>query len=618
NTNEVATIWKNNSSEKNKNSYLRIKLKGPSGNDVAIGAKIYVESNGVKQFQELFPTHGFQSSVEPIVHFGLGSSKTVNKIKVIWPDGKQTELADQKVNSLIQVSYSSAATPQVVPETKLSLLFEDVSTASNVNFIHHENNFVDFDNEVLIPYQLSRSGSALAKGDVNNDGSEDFYIGGAAGQKSVLYLSDGNGRFTRAAQQPWETDASREDTGATFFDADGDGDLDLFVVSGGNEFKDGSEELDDRLYINNGNGVFVKAKPGSTPADHVSGSCVTAGDFDKDGDMDLFVGGRARPGNFPVASPSAILRNESNKATGEIKFVVATKEINPDLREAGMVTDALWNDFNHDGWLDLIVVGEWMPIRLFENKNGRLIQIKNTDLEESSGLWNRIAAADLDHDGDLDFVVGNAGTNLPWHATVSEPITLYLGDFNKDGKNDPIICNYIQGKNYPVASRDELLLQMNHLRKKYITYSSYASASLEDILSADEIAASSKYRINTLQSSILENLGNGNFKLNPLPIPAQVSSVRGILIDDFNGDQITDILLSGNFYPFRTQYGPCDASKGLLLQGKKDGFAPLNWEATGFYANGDIRNMALLKSKSNKRFIVTARNNESVLIFQSK
>ena len=617
NTNEAASVWKNNLNEKNENSYLRIKLIGPPGNDFAIGAKIYVESDGVTQFQELYPTRGFQSSVEPIVHFGLGSSKVVSKLKIIWPDGKQTELTDQKVNALIQASYSSAAAPRTDQRISSLPLFKNVSTASNMNFAHHENNFVDFDNEILIPYQLSRSGPALAKGDVNKDGDDDFYIGGAVGQKSVLYLSNGNGQFTRAASQPWEADASKEDTGATLFDADGDGDLDLFVVSGGNEFKSGSEELDDRLYINSGKGNFAKSKLGGTPLDHVSGSCVTAGDFDKDGDMDLFVGGRVRPGNFPQASPSAILRNENNPNTKEIKFVVATNEINPDLREVGMVTDALWNDFNNDGWLDLIIVGEWMPIRLFENKKGKLIEVKNKALEESSGLWNRVAAADLDHDGDLDFVLGNAGTNLPWHATMSEPISLYLNDFNKDGRNDPIICNYVQGKNYPVAARDELLLQMNNLRKKYISYSSYGKASLEDIVGQEQIKASKKFTVNTLQSSILENLGNGNFKLKALPIAAQVSSVRGILIYDFNGDNITDILLSGNFFPFRTQYGPCDASKGLLLQGTKEGFIPMNWEDTGFYADGDIRNMVQLKTNTSKQLIVAVRNNESVLIFQS-
>ena len=616
NTNELATVWKNNLGDK-ENSFLRIKLNGPPGNTAAIGAKIYVENSGVRQVQELFPTRGFQSCVEPVLHFGLGAGKEVSTIKVIWPDGKQTSLINQKSNRLIQVSYSSATATRDDQSNKPVFLFKNISRESEVNFIHHENDFVDFDNEVLIPYQFSRSGPALAKGDVNKDGSDDFYIGGAAGQKSVLYLSNGNGQFIRAVRQPWEADASKEDTGATFFDADGDGDLDLFVVSGGNEFKNGSEELDDRLYINTGGGDFIKAKSGSTPADHVNGSCVAAADFDKDGDLDLFVGGRVLPGSFPLCSPSAILRNESNPARGEIKFVVATKEVNTDLRELGMITDALWNDFNNDGWPDLIVVGEWMSVHLFENRAGILNEVRSKELEESSGLWNRVAAADLDDDGDLDFVIGNAGTNLPWHATVKEPIVLYLNDFNKDGRNDPVICNYVQGKSYPVASRDEMLLQINYLRKKYTAYSSYAKASLEDMVGPEQTAASRKFKINTLQSSILENLGNGNFKLKALPIAAQVSSVRGILIEDFNGDTTKDILLAGNFYPFRTQYGPCDASQGLFLQGKKDGFTSINWEDTGFYANGEIRNMVLLNTKSDKQFIIGARNNESVLVFQS-
>ena len=225
--------------------------------------------------------------------------------------------------------------------------------------------------------------------------------------------------------------------------------------------------------------------------------------------------------------------------------------------------------------------------------------------------------ADIDHDGDLDFVIGNAGTNLPWHASKQEPLTLYYGDFNGDGRIDPIICNYIQGKSYPVASRDEMLLQMNSLRKKYITYSSYAKASLEDMVGIEAVKTSAKFEINTLQSSILENLGAGNFKLKALPMAAQFSSVRGVLIDDFNGDNFTDLLLAGNFFPFRTQYGPCDAAKGLLLRGKeKAGFTSVGWEDTGFYADGDVRNMALLNSKNGKRYIVVARNNESVMVFE--
>ncbi len=617
NTNETATIWKNNTSEGKLNSYMRVKLKGPPGNNFGIGAKVYIENDSLHQWQEQFPTRGFQSSVEPILHFGVGSSGKVKMVRIVWPDGRQSELLDQHSNSLIEVNYSSSLP---VKEEALQLpapLFKNVTHESKVEFVHKENEFVDFDKEPLIPYQLSRLGPALAKGDVNNDGSEDFYVGGAAGQKSVLYLSSGNGQFTHASDQPWSEDAVCEDTGATFFDVDGDHDLDLFVVSGGNEFISGSITWDDRLYLNQGGGKFIKAPQGSAPADHVSGGCVVAGDYDKDGDLDLFVGGRNLPGSYPLTSPGAILRNESNLAKGEIKLIVATQEVNAELREPGMVTDALWTDFNNDGWPDLLIVGEWMPIRLFENKMGKLTEVRNSELENATGLWNRVAAVDFDLDGDLDYIVGNAGVNLPWHASMLKPLTLYVSDFNSDGRLDPIICNFIQGKSFPVASRDEMLLQMNSLRKKYTDYGSYALASLEDMVGLEQVKGSKKYQINTLQSSMLENLGNGNFKLQPLPVEAQVSSVRGILVEDFNGDGVEDILLAGNFFSFRTQYGPCDASKGLMLKGiGKGNFVPISWERTGFYASGDIRNMQLLQEKSGKRHVVVARNNDSVLVFK--
>jgi enediyne biosynthesis protein E4 len=617
NTNEVATVWENHQNEKKANSYLRIKLNGAVGNNFGIGAKVIVEANGTKQFQELFATRGFQSSVEPILHFGLGENQKIANVRVVWADGKQSVLENQKVNSLLEISYSTSQKEEKQEEGNRPLLFKDISKQSGVDFTHRENEFVDFDKEPLIPYQLSQSGPALAKGDANNDGAEDFYIGGAAGQKSVLYLSDGNGKFTRSLSQPWEVDAAKEDTGAVFFDVDGDHDLDLFVVSGGNEFENGSTELEDRLYLNLGNGKFSKADPSMTTVDHVSGSCVVAGDYDKDGDIDLFVGGSVLPRNFPLSSPSAILKNESNPLTGEIKLVVATKEVNAAIREIGMVTDAIWTDFNNDNWLDLMIVGEWMPIRLFENKMGKLVEVVSNELQNSSGLWNRVAAADVDHDGDIDYVIGNAGINLPWYASMQEPLTLYYGDFNGDGRIDPIICHYNQGKSFPVASRDELLLQMNSLRKKYTSYSSYAEATIEDVLGVEQAKSAKKCQVNTLQSCILENVGKDNFKLKPLPMDAQVSSVRGILIEDFNGDNLLDMLLAGNFYPFRTQYGPSDASKGLLLTGNGNGsFSTVGWEESGFYCPGDVRNMVLLNSTSKKRSIIVGKNNGSTLVVE--
>jgi hypothetical protein len=453
----------------------------------------------------------------------------------------------------------------------------------------------------------------LAKGDVNGDGLDDFYVGGASGQSGQLYLADSPEYFTGAISQPWTSDAVKEDTGATFFDADRDGDLDLFVVSGGNEFPAGSELLDDRLYINDGKGKFNKAPEGSTIADHASGSCVTAADYDKDGDLDLFVGGRSLPGSFPVTTPGAILKNEAGNGDHKIKFAVATHEVNADLREPGMVTDAVWTDFNGDTWPDLIIVGEWMPVRVFENQKGKLVEVTNAVLEKTAGLWSRIVSCDFDGDGDTDYVLGNAGTNLPWKVSETQPLTMYYGDFNDDGRVDPVMCYSYQGKEYPVASRDEMLLQINSLRKKFTSYSQYAQVTVQDIFDTGALRASQKLKVNTFESSILENLGNGNFKISPLPVAAQVSGVNGIVTDDFNKDGFTDILLAGNFYPYRTQVGRSDSGMGLLLKGNGKGkWDPIPWDQSGFMATGDIRNMVSLNEKGDRKYILIARNNEKM------
>lgn len=611
NTNETATIWLNQSNQSNANNYLRIRLKGSVTNPFAIGAKILIANGKSIQLQEQFPARGYQSSVDPVIHFGLGSASTIEKLSVIWPDGKQSTLADVKANQLLEIDYSSANDRDPEKETPQGKIFRDISDESNINFIHDENAFNDFDREPLIPYQLSMLGPALAKGDVNGDGADDFYVGGAAGQSGQLFIGDGRGHFVPSPQRPWKEDSSMEDTGAIFFDADGDNDLDLFVVSGGNEFPVGSEILDDRLYINKGNGKFIKAPAGSTIADHASGSCVAAADYDKDGDVDLFVGGRLLAGGFPVTTPGAILRNETKG--GEIKFTVATREVNPDLREPGMVTDALWTDFNGDNWPDLVIVGHWMPVRLFENQQGKLVEVKDPALQDTHGLWNRIASFDFDSDGDMDYVLGNAGTNLPWNVSKKNPLLLYYSDFNDDGRIDPIMCYSSEGKEYPVASRDEMLLQLTSLRKKFTRYALYADAAIEDIFEKTTLDASQKLKIQTVQSSLLENLGEGRFRLTQLPLEAQISCVSGILTGDFNEDGFIDILLSGNFYPNRTEYGRNDASLGLMLAGDGKGkFKTVSWNESGFFAPGDVRNMVLMNGEAGRKFILLARNNEKM------
>lgn len=613
NTNETAAIWVN-TSERSKANFLRIKLKGSRFNPMAIGARVTVESEGLVQMQEQFLTRGYQSSVDPVLVFGLGESAGAQTITVRWSDGLESIVNDATSNQQVEISYSSAQPASADRLSDRQKIFQDISYESNLEFEHRENHFIDFDREPLIPYQLSRLGPALTSGDVNGDGLDDFYVGGASGQSGELYIASDVGQFISHHEQPWNEDALKEDTGATFFDADGDGDLDLFVVSGGNEFPVGSESLDDRLYINDGKGVFRKAPLGSIVADHASGSCVVASDYDKDGDMDLFVGGRLLPGEFPLTNPGAILRNDS-KGT-QVKFSVATREVNPALREPGMVTDALWSDFNNDTWPDLLLAGDWMPIRLFENRMGKLVEVKNEALRSTSGRWNRIAPFDLDGDGDTDYVAGNAGINFPYKASEKEPLELYYGDFNGDGRTDPVMAYFSEEKQYPVASRDEMLLQINSLRKRYTDYAQYARATVEDILGEGPIEGANKLQVETLLSVVLENNGSGDFTLRPLPALAQISAVNGIVADDFNDDGFADILLAGNFFPYRTEYGPSDASLGLMLLGNGRGnFDAVSWNKSGFLASGDVRNIQMLKANNGSRVILVARNNDKMSLF---
>lgn len=619
NTNEPASVWINQSERAEHKNYLRVRLSGSQANRYGIGAKVIVETDAGKQWQEQYLTRGYQSSVEPILHFGLGKNTGVKRVVVIWPDGKQSVQSTTAGNQLIEIAYTTSSVPSDPPAEIQRSFFQDVSDESKISFVHRENSFIDYDREPLVPYQLSRLGPALASGDVSGDGFDDFYVGGAAGQSGQLYVSDGRGHFKPASQQPWEEDSLHEDSGATFFDADGDGDLDLFIVSGGNEFPQGSDLLDDRLYVNEGKGKFKRAPAGSIIEDHASGSCVTAADFDKDGDVDLYIGGRLQSGKFPETGPGAILRNDSDRATHELRFTVATKEVCAALREPGMVTDARWTDFNADGWPDLIVVGDWMPVRLFENKKGKLAEIQSPSLKNSGGFWNRIESFDFDNDGDLDYVLGNSGSNLPWKISEQQPLLLYTADFNSDNRIDPIVCYTSNGKQYPVASRDEMLSQVSALRKKFTSYASYAGAAIQDVFEKPSLDAAQKLKISTVMTSVLENLGGGDFSLAALPLKAQVSSCSGILAGDYNNDGFSDILLAGNFYPNRTQYGRNDAGIGLLMLGDGEGrFNAVAWESSGFLALGDIRNMVRLKGEEGRTFIIIARNNDRMSLIESK
>lgn len=611
NTNEPVSIWINNTNKTVASNYLRIKLKSTGANTAGIGSRVTIKYQGREQMTEFFPSRGFQSSVEHVVHFGLADIKMVDTLKVIWPNGQATVRTNIKVNEVLVLEYDDQNTTTYVKKrTGQSALFAERSEEMGITFSHKENPFNDFDVEPLLPYQLSKLGPALAVGDVNGDEQDDMYFGGASGQAGRLYVSTASGNYKLSPSQPWDQDALSEDVAASFFDVDNDEDLDLFVVTGGTEFPVGSAVLDDRLYVNE-SGRFVKSN--KTIADHASGSCVAPADFDKDGDVDLYIGGRILPGSFPMTTPGALLRNETNQETG-IKFSVVTNQINSALRQPGMVTDAMWVDFNGDSWKDLFIVGDWMHPRLFANNKGNLTEVNSPLFKTMGGLWSKIAVTDVDRDGDEDYLLGNAGNNLPWQVSRETPLRIYYGDFNGDQKIDPVMTSVQDKKDYPVASRDELLLQMNNFRKRFTTYAQYGKASISQIL---EGLRSDTLIVHTTSSTLIRNDGNGMFKRIDLPVEAQVSRVSGFISADFDEDGFVDVLLAGNFYPYRTQFGACDASVGLLLLGNGSGnFKPVPYESSGFLAQGDVRDMRPVKTKNGRLRVVLVRNNDKISIIE--
>ena len=591
--NGPAVIWENHGNEIDHRHYLTVLLKGRKPNTLAIGAKVTLQAGGVRQYQEMNPTRGYQSSVDYRLHFGLGVDTVIDQLTVQWPSGETSVLKNIRPDEVLVIEQGNTAGGGAGEGSDATgtALFEDHTAASGINFVQQEDPYVDFKYERLLPYQLSMQGPILCKGDVNRDGLEDVYVGGPYGQPGVLFLQTREGRFVRAAVQPWALDGRHEDAGACMFDANGDGAPDLYITSSGNESIMTKEERRDRLYLNDGKGNFRRADAHALPEMSGSHSCVRAVDLDRDGDMDLFVGGYALPGNFPLASDSHILRNDSKD--GHVLFTDITDQVAPGLRQAGMVTDAVWQDINGDGWPDLLVAGQWMPLKLFLNEHGKLQDRSSAyGLDSTGGLWTRICAADVDGDGDTDFVLGNLAPNTQFRASVQEPMSIYAGDFDGNGTLDPILCYYIQHQNYPYASRDELLEQVPALRKAFVHYSDYADATPGSIFGEAALQKARSFTVQELRNCILLNEGGKRFRLQPLPVAAQFSAVWGIACEDFDGDGRKDLLLCGNFYPFRTQIGREDAGKGLLLKGDgKGGFSPLFYQSTGLLLDGDIRGL---------------------------
>lgn len=615
NVNMPAFIYRNETSRFDPtHNYLSVSLKGEGENTFALGAKVTLRAEGKIFHLEHMPMRGFQSSMDYRLFFGLGTISNIDTLEVLWPNGQWSQILDVKTNRQLVLDYKELKkmTPLASEEEVIPVFFREKKEKENWYYQHEENSFVDFDRDNLLYHMKSTEGPKIAKGDVNGDGREDFYIGGAKGKPGALMIQQANGQFSATNLALFEKDKGSEDVDGLFFDADGDQDLDLYVVSGGNEFPSSSASLIDRLYLNNGQGQFTKSEQVLPAGRFESTSCVVSADYDKDGDQDLFVGVRLMPRFYGVQVNGYILEND-----GRGRFTNISDRIAPGLKDLGLIKDAIWADYDQDEDVDLLIVGEWMNIKVFQNENGTFKDVsKKVGVAESSGWWNRIVASDLDKDGDLDFILGNHGLNSRFKANKEQPISCYINDFDQNGTVEQIICTYNEGESYPLVLRQDLVRQMPGLKKKYLKFANYKGQKIEDIFTPEQLERAVVHQVNTLESAILINQGNGQFVLKALPVEAQLSPTYGILAEDFNKDGHVDILLGGNLFGVKPEVGRYDASYGTVLLGNsKNEFSIIDAKASGFKTEGEVRDIVSIKA-GNQRLIVVARNNAEIQVFE--
>ena len=566
NLDDVAVVFENKAADRN--NFLKVQFADFGKNTHGLGARAYLTTEDGEQMQELTLTRGFQSSVAPELHFGVGKHDKVDALKIVWPDQKVQVLSDLTANSTVVVSHKDASLEKATRSLERTLFTNVRDSMAFPVFAHRENSYNDFNEEVLLPHRTSTFGPGMAIGDINNDGMEDLYIGAAASYAPGLYFQTSDG-FELQKSDALAGDRSHEDLGATIFDADGDGDKDLYVVSGGNEFEKNSEQLQDRLYLNDGAGNLSKDLQ-ALPKMLTSGSRAYAADFDKDGKEDLLVLGRLVPKNYPQPARSYLLKNKSSD--GIAKFEDITAAYIPEFESLGMATSAEVTDFNDDGWLDIIVVGEWMPIRVFQNMQSGFKEVTaevglSNDL---TGWWWSIKGADFDGDGDIDYIAGNLGLNYKYKANEEETFDIYVNDFDKNQKNDIVLSYYNEGEKFPVRGRECSSQQIPGIKAKFPDYASFSNATLEDVYTKQDLENSLHYQVKSFASVYLENR-NGTFVVHQLPSEAQLSSINQILVDDFDRDGNLDALVAGNLYWSEVETPRNDAGTGLLLKGNGKG-----------------------------------------------
>ncbi len=625
NINDSAFVYENqlyDTQASENQHYLRTTFAGDAVNPAGIGAKVMIRyGNGQVQYYEHARYRGYLSTVENAAHFGLGEHQVIDTLSIIWPDGKQQRLYDVPADQVLAINHADAATGEL-PDIDRELIattkkpdWQEVSRARGVSFRHQEKDIIDFNLQRTLPRKFSQLGPGIAVGDVNGDGYDDFYVGGAAQRSGMFYLQQENATFvmdsTRMPTDGWQA----EENGMLLFDADGDGDQDLYVASGSYEFVPANDEPQDRLYYNDGQGRFTYADE-VLPALTGSNASVRAADYDQDGDLDLFVGGRVVPGAYPQPPSSHILANEDGI------FTDVTAQVCPALKEVGMVSDALWTDVDTDGRVDLLLVGEWMPITFLRNTGQRFEDATSgAGLAAYTGWWNSLAAGDFDGDGDTDYLVGNVGLNTRYRASQEEPLRAYSKDFDGNGSVDPVLVAYGQAEDgtqaaFPTHSRGDFMSQLIQIRRQFPTYESYGRATIDDVFSAQDLEDALVLEATTMQSSYLENQGDGTLLLKPLPVEAQFAPVYGMLSGDFNKDGALDALLVGNDYSMETFAGRHDALTGVYLIGDgRGGFQTQRTANSGFFVDGDAKGIATVRGADGASLVAVTQNRDSLHLF---
>ncbi|MGB5436994.1 MAG: VCBS repeat-containing protein [Maribacter sp.] len=610
NVNDVAFIYRNNAEHRSNSNYIRIKPIADKAGVAVLGTRIWVETDGQKQMFEITSVRGMYSTSEQIAHFGLYDKTKADAITVIWPDGNKNILKNVKAGQTVEVNYSKSKAIDEPSSTEGHLpYFTNATEEIGLNVRHRENQFDDYAKQELLPHKMSTMGPALAVGDVNGDGLDDFYIGGAAREEGRIFIQNESGSFVPLASPSIVDDKRSEDVGAVLFDADGDNDLDLYVVSGGNEFMKDAVEYKDRLYLNNGTGIFSHADQ-ALPDLYSSGSKVYPHDLDGDGDLDLFVAARQIPWSYPEPASSAILLNENGK------FRDVTNTMAKDLIEIGMVNDASWTDFDGDGKKDLVLVGEWMQVVLLKYDNGQFINAtQGSDLENSTGWWFSIESRDMDHDGDQDFIVGNLGLNYKYKATENEPFEVYYADFDNNGAKDVVLSYYNFGTKYPLRGYSCSSSQVPAIKEKFKKYELFAAADVFEVYGKRSLERALHYEAKTFASAYIENLGNGKFSMHRLPMKAQFSSINDILINDYNTDGNLDILIAGNLYNAEIETARNDAGKGLLMLGDGKGeFEAIPKNSSGFFAPYNVKVMQEIKIKGEPHIMIGCNDDRVQII----